>query len=127
MMDLFSSEALWAGLFVLIIGGNVASWYAERVRLQDWADAEGVSVVKKEWGWHLDAANGTSRFVGRGGRAHRIVVEDSSQHAYTACIRIGGIFAALLGRDPIVVWEGGSPKKPDPVGTDNDRAAPGRV
>jgi hypothetical protein len=97
------------------------------VRLQEWADAEGVSVVKKEWGWQLDAAKGTSRFVGRGGRAHRIVVVDSTQHAYTACIRIGGIFAALLGRDPIVAWEGVSPKKADPVGTDNDRAAPGRV
>lgn len=113
-MGLFSSEGLWAGLFVLIIGGNVVSWYAERLRLREWADARGLSVVKKEWGWQLDAAKGTSRFVGRGGRAHRIVVGDSSQHAYTGCIRIGGIFATLLGRDPIVVWEGVSPEKTEP-------------
>lgn len=127
MNDLFSSEALWAGLLLLIIGGAVASWFTERVRLQEWADAQQVRIVKKEWGWHLDAATGTSRFVGRGGRAHRIVVEDSSRHAYTACIRIGGIFAALLGREPTAVWEGESPKKADPGGTDNSGASPRRV
>lgn len=103
MKDLFSIEALWAGMFVLIVGGNAVSWYAERVRLQEWAESEGLRVVKREWGWRLDAAKVTSRFVGRGGRLHRVVVEDSSRHTYTACIRIGGIFATLLGRGPIII------------------------
>lgn len=111
MNDLFSTEGLWAGVFALVLGGNAASWYAQRVRLQDWADAEGIKITKKELGWHFDPKNGKSRFVGRGGRWHRIVVMDSSHYAYTAFIRSGGIFAALLDRDPVVIWQGEPPKK----------------
>lgn len=101
MNDLFSTEGLVAGAFVLFLGGNTVSWFAERVRLKEWAESKGVRIVKKEWGWYFDSDKGNSRFVGRGGRWHRIVVLDSSQYAYTAYIFIGGILATLLGRDPM--------------------------
>lgn len=111
MREWISSEGLSAGLLVLIIGGATASWYAGRLRLRDWAHAEGVKIVKMEYGWRLDQPKGTFRYVGRGGRALRVVVEDSSQHAHTAYINVGGVFALLFDRDPVFVWEGGSPSR----------------
>jgi hypothetical protein len=115
MGQFLSSEVPWAAILAVVIGLNLASWYACRVRLRDWAESVGVRIVKKEAALGIEAPKEISYRARRTGTAYRVVVQTPDQHSYTGWIDVGGLFAALLGRDPKVVWIGQSPVTKEPT------------
>jgi hypothetical protein len=117
MSDFFSSDAFGFGVFVLFLGLGFTSWYATRARLRDWAESLGAKILRKDFGWRIDAEKGTVRYVGKGGGAHRVVIDNGSRFVFVCYVDTGGIWATLLNREPVVIWESDSPadKAPNPL------------
>jgi hypothetical protein len=99
----WNSQALWAGVFALIVGASFASSAVTSRRLSNWAREEKVRVLKKQRAI-IDGA--PPWFHRKATGCYYLTVEDEERHIFRGWIRVGGIFAAICNRKPIVVWDG---------------------
>ena len=101
---IFNQEAFWAATFVMLVGLALVSAFASHRRLKEWAEAEGLKILKTA-SIGMDAPDEIAHGSRKRAGAYYVTVEDQAKNVFSAWIDVGGIFAVFTAKAPKVVWD----------------------